>query len=180
MKISNDLIDTVFVGIELSSIVITIGSISYSNYAIDLSFIIFVGLIYFGFCRTYDIPVKSSERAHRSFFDDNLSRKYQYFSVIIYQAGNTEALLRALDLTSSADERVFLIDNFLASDSMFQEEIVDTEVMVYLHEEVISEPEIFSMLSGQFNSLVTGDIQAQTLRVIVNLYQEMLGPVEIV
>ena len=177
-KISNDLIDAAFFGVGLSSILITIGSISYSTYAVDLSFIIFVGLIYFGICVTYDIPVKSSERAHRSFFDDKLWSKYQYFSVIIYQAGNIEELLHAVDLSSSADERVFLVDNFLSSESMFQEEIVDTEVMIYLHEEAIVEPKISTILSGKFNSKVTGDIHANTLRVIVNLYQEMLGPVE--
>ena len=177
-KISDDLVHSIFVGIELLSIIITIGSISYTNYAIDLSFIIFVGLIYFGFCHAYDIPVKSSERAHRRFFNDKLWSKYQYFSVIIYEAGNTQTILSALDLKSSADERIFLVDNFLSSGSLFQEEIVDTEVMVYLHQETLSEPEIPHMLLGQFNSLVTDDIQAKTLRVIVNLYREILGPIE--
>jgi CHASE2 domain-containing sensor protein len=174
-KVSGDLIDTAFFGVEASSILITIGSISYTNYAIDLSYLIFVGLLYFGICRTYDIPVKSSERAHRRFFNDKLWQKYQYFSVIIIQADNSELLTQALGLKSKADERIFLVDNFLSSNSLFQEEIVDTEVMIYLHNEPVLGPNDSFILSAQFNSLVTEGIQANTLRVIIDLYQKALG-----
>ena len=173
-KVSEDLIDAAFVGVEFSSILITIGSISYSNYAIDLSFIIFVGLIYFGTCRVYDLPVKSSERAHRTFFNDALRSKYHYFSVLIFEEGSLDKLIESLGLLSDADERIFVIDDFLSSGSLFQEEIVETGVVVYFHDDTISDITGAHILSGKFNAPVTTDVQAQVLRMIVNSYQEIL------
>ena len=175
-NVSGDLIDSAFFAIEASSVLITIGSISYTTYAIDLSYLIFVGLLYFGVCKTYDIPVKSSERAHRRFFNDQLWEKYKHFSVIIIEAGNSKLLTKFLGLESIADERIFLIDNFLSSNSLFQEEIVNTEVLIYLHTEpIISETGESFILSARFNSPVTIGIQSEALRVIIDLYQQVLG-----
>jgi CHASE2 domain-containing sensor protein len=171
---SGELIDTVFFGLEVTSILITIGSISYSNYAIDLSYLILMGLIYFGICKAYDIPVKSSERAHRVFFNDQAWRRYKHFSVMIIETGKARLLSQSLGLQSRADERLFLIDNFLSSDSLFQEEIVDTEVMIYLHEDLIEEPQDSFILSGEYNVSVTEDIRKHALRVIIDSYQKVL------
>lgn len=171
---SSELIDTAFFGLEATSILITIGSISYSNYAIDLSYLILVGLVYFGICKTYDIPVKSSERAHRRFFNDQTWRRYKHFSVMIIETGNAGLLSQSLGLQSRADERLFLIDNFLSSNSFFQEEIVDTEVMIYLHGDLIDEPKDHFILSAEYNVSVTEAIQVHALRVIIDLYQKVL------
>ena len=177
-KIDDGLIDSVFVAIELASIFITIGSISYSSYAIDLSFIIFVGLIYFATCKIYDVPVKSSERAYRAFFDGSTPSKFQYFSVIIFQSEELDELLRALGVSSRASERIFLIDEFISSPTLFQEEIVDSEVLILLHDEEVSAETLLPKFTVSCNARVNDDFQANSLRRILSLYNQRLEPSE--
>ena len=177
-KIDDGLIDSIFVAIELASIFITIGSISYSSYAIDLSFIIFVGLIYFATCKIYDVPVKSSERAYRTFFNGSTPSKFQYFSVIIFQSAEIDELLRVLKVSSRASERIFLIDEFISSPTFFQEEIVDSEVLILLHDEEIPAEALPSKFTATCNSDVNDDFQRNSLRVIVSLYNQRLGPIQ--
>ncbi len=176
LKVDDGLIDVIFIGLETSSILITIGSMSFTSYAIDLSFLIFSGLIYFAICKTYDIPVRSSERAYRNFFDGKTSEKYAYFSVFIYQSGQLDQLLQFLKIKSPASERIFLVDNFISSQSLFQEEIVESEVLVFMHSEPLAESEVIDQFSTALNLSVGKNFQSDALRAIVGLYNEMLGP----
>ena len=177
LKIDDGLIDTIFIGLETSSLLITVGSISYTSYAVDLSFLVLSGLIYFAICKTYDIPVRSSERAYRSFFDGKISQKYSCFSVFIFQSGELDKLLERLQISSPANERIFLVDNFISSQSLFQEEIVESEVLVFLHSEMLTDPELTDEFSSALNYSIGNNFQSDALRVIVRLYSQILGPV---
>jgi len=175
LKVDDGLIDSFFVAFETLSILITVGSISYTNYAIDLSFIILAGIFYFAVCKLYDGPVKSSERGHRAFFDGDEFKKSQYFSVFICQPGDIVELLSLLNVRSRADERVYFVDNFFSSQSLFQEEIVESEVVIFLHNEVLVEGVFSEKYSVKCNSTTGDTFQFETLRVIFTLYQKMLN-----
>ena len=59
---------------------------------------------------------------------------------------------------------------------MFQEEIVESEVLVFMHSEPLAESEVIDQFSTALNFSVGKNFQSDALRVIVGLYNEMLGP----
>ena len=98
--------------------------------------------------------------------------------MIIFQSAEIDELLLVLKVSSRASERIFLIDEFISSPTFFQEEIVDSEVLILLHDEEIRAEALPSKFTASCNSNVDDDFQKNSLRVIVSLYNQRLGPVQ--
>jgi len=67
-EVDDELIDLVFVIYETIAVFITLGSISFTRYAFDLSYVAVSALAFYSVAAVYEIPAKGSMRAVRRFY----------------------------------------------------------------------------------------------------------------
>jgi CHASE2 domain-containing sensor protein len=66
--VDEELIDLGFVVYESIAVFITIGSISFTRYAVDLSYVVLTAMAFFTVAFVYEMPATGSKRATRRFF----------------------------------------------------------------------------------------------------------------
>jgi hypothetical protein len=66
--VDDELIDLGFVIYESIAVFITIGSISFTRYAVDLSYVVMTAMAFFTVAFVYEMPATASKRATRRFF----------------------------------------------------------------------------------------------------------------
>lgn len=66
--VDDELIDLGFVIYESIAVFITIGSISFTRYAVDLSYVVITAMAFFTVAFVYEMPATGSKRATRRFF----------------------------------------------------------------------------------------------------------------
>ena len=67
-EVDDELIDLGFVIYETTAVFITLGSISFTRYAVDLSYVAASALAFYSVAAVYEIPTKGSMRAVRRFY----------------------------------------------------------------------------------------------------------------
>jgi len=133
VDIDDQLIDLGFVIYESVAVFITIGSISFTRYAFDLSYVALTGIAFYTAAFVYDMPAKGSMRATRRFYaskvwQDSSSMVAVAFYDLEEQFQQTARKFQKL----LGAKYVYQIDNLFAGESIASEALAPIRVLLVL------------------------------------------------
>jgi len=129
--VDSDQVDLGFVIAEILGVGVTLLSVSYTNYAIDLAYPVVSGFAFFSICKIYELPITQSLRANGYFLSEVEWDQCARIFVLGYEEPD-ELFERHLSLFERAfgENKVFAIDNFFGGDNFTNDLVSDLSFLV--------------------------------------------------
>jgi len=133
VDIDDELIDLGFVIYESIAVFITVGSISFTRYAFDLSYVALTGIAFYTAAFVYDMPAKGSMRATRRFYASQVWQDSTEMVAIAFydREDQFQQTARQFQMLLGA-KHVYQIDNLFAGESIASEALEPIRVVLVL------------------------------------------------
>ncbi|MBT6266012.1 MAG: CHASE2 domain-containing protein [Halieaceae bacterium] len=133
-EVDDELIDLVLVIYEGIAVFITLGSISFTRYAFDLSYVAVSALAFYSLAVVYEIPAKGSMRAVRRFYDSRTWLESRDLVAIAFYDLNDRfnESAHAFQMRLGA-KNVYQIDNLFSGESIASERLEPIRLLLLLN-----------------------------------------------
>ena len=133
VDIDDELIDLGFVIYESIAVFITVGSISFTRYAFDLSYVALTGIAFYTAAFVYDMPAKGSMRATRRFYASQVWQDSTEMVAIAFYDREDQFQQTARQFQKLLGAKhVYQIDNLFAGESIASEALEPIRVVLVL------------------------------------------------
>ncbi|MEK9990312.1 MAG: CHASE2 domain-containing protein, partial [Halieaceae bacterium] len=133
VDIDDELIDLGFVIYESIAVFITVGSISFTRYAFDLSYVALTGIAFYTAAFVYDMPAKGSMRATRRFYASQVWQDSTEMVAIAFYDMEDQFQQTARQFQKLLGAKhVYQIDNLFAGESIASEALEPIRVVLVL------------------------------------------------
>ena len=132
-----DLVDYSFFGFELISIAISIISISYSNYFIDLSYPITAAGLFFILTYAYRYPVNNRLAGKNNYLLFEELNQNLLYSILLLSDAKYESRIYDLKQQGQIND-IYELDDFVSSDVIFGDVFDSVQLLVCFHDEPIA------------------------------------------